>query len=558
MARVGWRESRPESAMSGDAPAAGEGHRALAGGRYRLREVLGEGGMARVYLGWDSRLGVERAIKVLAPQLSSRQDLRVRFEIEARTMARLSHPHVVAVQDVVDDGETVFMVMELVRGGSLWEWVEAHGAMPPSLAVGALRPVVEAIGAAHAQGVVHRDIKPQNILLTAEGQPKITDFGIAQATDHLRDLARTRTGAVMGTWGFMSPEQRTSARRVDGRTDIYALGATLWSLVTGQTPIDLFAAEMDATMLEGLPLGLAEVIRTATRYNPDQRYANADALHAALSALMPQLPSVPPGTPRLGLRIARPAEHRGSPPTLAAATGTSFSTAPRTPAPARRDTDTLMELVQPAAPAPTPAVAPTPPAEVRPRSRRSLLLTLVATFSVLGLALGIGLRGPGEAEVAEAPPVAASPEPPPAHRGRAERRPLQEAPPEAIPAAPPVEEPAPEPVLAEAAPAEPAASPPLPTRASGPAPSATAAPVEARPAPEPEVEMAFIEIVGDATSVELRGEARRYPPGPVLPGHYNVLAAFPNVEGRIKAGEIDLKPGERKRLSCSAAFQKCQ
>lgn len=259
-------------------------------GRYRLIEVMGEGGMATVYRGVDTRLRVARAIKILQPALAARPKIRGRFEDEARTMARLTHPHIVAVQDVDVEGERVFLVMDLLEGGTLWDWVARHGPMPPRLAVDATLPVLDALAFAHRAGVVHRDVKPQNVLLTHDGVPRLTDFGIARID---AEGSGTRTAAVMGTWTYMPPEQRRSAKEVDLRADLYAVGAMLFALVRGEDPPDLFAADLDPSLLAGLPERLAEVIRAATRYQRDERYPDAVSMGQALLACRSDLPEVP-------------------------------------------------------------------------------------------------------------------------------------------------------------------------------------------------------------------------------------------------------------------------
>jgi serine/threonine protein kinase len=272
----------------------------LDNGRYQLQEILGQGGMAIVYKAWDTRLRIDRAIKILAPKVARRKSLRKRFENEARTMARLAHPNIVSVTDVVKEGERFFMVMELVTGGTLWDWVSAHGRMPSQLALDYLIPVLEAMGAAHEAGVIHRDIKPQNIMLTAEGKPKVTDFGIAHVQDLLNTSNLTRTGSVMGTWGYMAPEQRQSAKDVDGRSDIYALGATLYAVVTADLPVDLFAAAQDDEVLDRVPRELHDLVRKATRYRADDRYQDVQEMVAACRSVLTELPPLPEDTPRLG------------------------------------------------------------------------------------------------------------------------------------------------------------------------------------------------------------------------------------------------------------------
>ncbi len=258
-------------------------------GRYRLRAVLGEGGMAIVYRAWDRRLEVDRAVKILQPAMAARPRIRERFHAEARTMARLSHPHIVSVHDVDADGDRVYIVMELLTGGTLWDRVQQRGAMPPVVAVDAVLPALAALGHAHAAGVVHRDVKPQNVLLSDRGVAKLTDFGIARVEDA---DSRTRTAAVMGTWTYMPPEQRNSAKHVDARSDLYAVGAMLWALTHGQEPPDLFAADMDPALLADLPPALAEVVRVATRYRPDDRFEDAAQMASALDACRDALPAL--------------------------------------------------------------------------------------------------------------------------------------------------------------------------------------------------------------------------------------------------------------------------
>ena len=258
----------------------------LANGRYELKRPLGEGGMATVHAAWDTMLHVDRAVKVLSPRLNKSGTLRERFLTEARTMARLSHPNIVQVVDVGIDAERVYMVMELMPAGSLQDWMERDGPLAPHDAGRVARAVLEALVVAHAEGIVHRDIKPQNILLADDGTPKLADFGIA----HVDTRQLTRTGSVMGTLGFMAPEQRISARRVDARADLYAVGTTLFAALTGQMPIDLYASELDEELLVGIPAPLVPVIQRSTRYKPDQRFDDAVQMRQALDLALSQIP----------------------------------------------------------------------------------------------------------------------------------------------------------------------------------------------------------------------------------------------------------------------------
>jgi tRNA A-37 threonylcarbamoyl transferase component Bud32 len=276
----------------------------LCHGRYRLLEILGEGGMAVVYRAFDEHLRVDRAVKLLVPAAVRIPEARARLETEARAMAGLHHPNVVSVYDIRRDDKELFLVMELLSGGTLWDWVRAYGPMPPRLAVQVMLPVLSAVQAAHGAGIVHRDLKPQNIMLDATGAPKVADFGIAHVRTLESDGSFTRTGTVLGTWAFMAPEQRQSARQVDERSDLYALGATLYSLVTAEPPFDLFAADQDSRLLAGIPVALAAIIRQATRYDPDQRYPDTEAMSQVLRRALPDLDSVPEGTPELGVAPA--------------------------------------------------------------------------------------------------------------------------------------------------------------------------------------------------------------------------------------------------------------
>jgi serine/threonine-protein kinase len=260
----------------------------LGNGRYDLREVLGAGGMATVYRAYDRRLQCERAIKVLAPALSERTSIRNRFIAEARMMARLQHPNIVHVDEVVFDEGPVYMVMEMVRRGSLTDILRHHGAMPPRLASAVLQPVLQALAVAHQAGIIHRDIKPHNILMTETGIPKLTDFGIAQIRG--TTTSNTRTNTMMGTLAYMAPEQRSSARRVDGRSDVYSVGATLYTLATLKEPHDIFAQELQSELLAGVHEELATIIRNATRYKPEERYQSARDMLASLRAVHARLP----------------------------------------------------------------------------------------------------------------------------------------------------------------------------------------------------------------------------------------------------------------------------
>jgi serine/threonine protein kinase len=258
----------------------GDQQRTLADGRYELFEVIGTGGMATVYRGRDHRLGVLRAIKVLAPAYAKKKRVRARFEAEARTMAVLDHPNIVRVYDVGSNDKTAWIVMELVEGGSLLDRIDGPGVLVDD-ALSITGSILEALDIAHGHGVVHRDIKPHNILMSTDGIVRITDFGIARSGGPTEE-SFTKTGTIMGTWAFMAPEQRVNAKGVDHTADIYGVGATLFSMATRKTPMDLFAADLDPEMLSAVPEPLLSLIRKSTRYNREERYPSAKAMLEAV------------------------------------------------------------------------------------------------------------------------------------------------------------------------------------------------------------------------------------------------------------------------------------
>jgi len=277
--------------------------------RYRLLSRIGEGGMAGVYRAWDERLRVWRAVKVLLPEYARKKKLRVRFEREAHTMARLEHPNLVRVLDVGNAGQLPFIVMELVPCGTLMQWVERHGAMPSRLAVACALQIGEGLAEVHRHQVIHRDIKPHNVLINEQGVLKLTDFGIAQQADE----GLTRAGSVMGTMGYMAPEQRNDASTVDARADVYGFAATLWKLLTDKPVRDLFMYGEDPSILEGIDEGLAELLMACLCYSRDQRPDSISEVCDALAAVLEELPDDPATTPVLPLTgVIESAEQRAS------------------------------------------------------------------------------------------------------------------------------------------------------------------------------------------------------------------------------------------------------
>jgi serine/threonine-protein kinase len=265
------------------------------GDHYDVEEEIGRGGMSVVYRATDLRLRRDVAVKVLPPDLAFRADVRARFQREAETAARLSHPHIVPIYSVGDRDDIVYLVMALVVGEPLGARLARLGPMPPDEARDILRAVADALAYAHSRGVVHRDIKPDNILLDAEsGRPMVTDFGIARAAE--ADSRLTVTGTAMGTPTYMSPEQAMGERDLDGRSDIYALGVVAYQMLTGQPPF--VAANTPAMLMKhvserprplaerrhGLPPGLCAAVERALAKRPEDRWPDAGAFRDALIA----------------------------------------------------------------------------------------------------------------------------------------------------------------------------------------------------------------------------------------------------------------------------------
>jgi eukaryotic-like serine/threonine-protein kinase len=272
-------------------------------GRYFLERELGRGGMGIVYLARDVALDRLVAIKLLPPALASSGDLRTRFLREARTAAQLSHPHIVPIHAVEEHASVVFFVMGYVDGETLGERVRRAGPLPSADAMRVMQEVAWALAHAHARGVVHRDVKPDNILLEREtGRAMVTDFGIARAAASTTPA----DGIVTGTPQYMSPEQ-ARGEPVDGRSDLYSLGVTFFFAVTGRLPIDAPTAAALVVRLTTesapsvtsvrsvVPTTLARVIDRCLDATPAGRFASAgdlaETLRTALSA-RPETPAV--------------------------------------------------------------------------------------------------------------------------------------------------------------------------------------------------------------------------------------------------------------------------
>jgi beta-lactam-binding protein with PASTA domain/tRNA A-37 threonylcarbamoyl transferase component Bud32 len=258
--------------------------------RYRIEREIAHGGMAEVYLARDESLDRLVALKALFPEYAREPSFVERFRREAQAAANLNHPNIVAIYDWGQESGTYFIVMEYVEGRSLRDLIRSEGALDPGQAADITAEIASALAFAHRSGVVHRDVKPGNVLLTRAGTVKVTDFGIARAgtSDGL-----TQTGSVMGTATYFSPEQ-AQGLAVDGRSDVYSVGVVLYELVCGVAP---FIAESPVSVAykhvreepippsqrtAGIPPALEQIIMTALAKDPELRYQSADDLRADL------------------------------------------------------------------------------------------------------------------------------------------------------------------------------------------------------------------------------------------------------------------------------------
>src|SRR6195256_1832501 len=208
------------------------------GDAYTIEGEIGRGGMGVVYRARDERLQRRVAIKVLPPELAFSSEIRARFTREAQTAARLSHPHIVPIHDVGEGQGIVYFVMGLIEGESLAARIRRRGRLPAEETRRIIRETADALSAAHALSVIHRDIKPDNILLEGtRGRVVVTDFGIAKALSSTTGGATlTATGVAIGTPHYMSPEQAAGDREIDGRSDIYSLGVVAYQMLVGELP----------------------------------------------------------------------------------------------------------------------------------------------------------------------------------------------------------------------------------------------------------------------------------------------------------------------------------
>jgi hypothetical protein len=367
-------------------------------GAYRLDDILGRGGMGVVYRAEHVHLGRVVALKVLAPELSSNEDFRGRFLRESRLAAALDHPNVVTVYDAGDVDGSLFLAMQMIGGEDLAGVLRSRGALEPQEALRMLAQVANALDAAHAAGLVHRDVKPGNVLVD-DARCYLTDFGLTKRTQ--ADMtAMTATGVFLGTPDYAAPEQ-ISASRVDGRADVYALGAMLHECLTGSRPFprDAQIAVIYAQLHEppprpsevrpGLPSAIDHVVERAMAKAPSQRYATCGELIAAARQALEGQATAP-------RQVPRPAP-----------------VAPVETAPAPEPVPTPPPSVAPPRTAATAAIPPAPPAHHtyragRQRSRAPLLglaAAVLIAVVVAAVLLGGGDDGGSSSDESESSPA---------------------------------------------------------------------------------------------------------------------------------------------------------
>ncbi|GAA2514035.1 Stk1 family PASTA domain-containing Ser/Thr kinase [Streptomyces longisporus] len=370
-------------------------------GRYRVDARIAVGGMATVYRALDTRLDRVLALKVMHPTLAADGTFVDRFIREAKSVARLAHPNVVQVFDQGTDGSYVYLAMEYVAGCTLRDVLRERGALQPRAALDILEPVLAALGAAHRAGFVHRDMKPENVLIGDDGRVKVADFGLVRSVDTVTNT----TGTVLGTVSYLAPEQIEHGT-ADPRVDVYACGVVLYEMLTGDRP---HGGDSPATVLykhihedvpppsaavPGLAYRLDELVASATARTPDLRPQDAVALlaqarevRAALSA--DQLDALPPQ--------AFAGDHRSISEDRTSVIPRAL-TVPR-PLPVNEDEDRLHRTSRLETP------PPLPPRRRGAPSRRGPLAVVVAVLLMLGVGTGVWYINSGQ--FTKVPPVLA-------------------------------------------------------------------------------------------------------------------------------------------------------
>jgi serine/threonine protein kinase len=344
-------------------------------GDYRLEAMLGRGGMGEVYRAYDTRHDRVVALKVLSTELAADRNYRERFRREAHLCARLNEPHIVPIHRYGEIDGRLFLDMRLVPGRDLAQVLEAEGTLPPQRAVSIVGQVARALDAAHADGLVHRDVKPSNIRLTEEDDDfaYLLDFGIARSLTDADGPALTMTGAALGSVDYMAPE-RFLEQPLDERVDVYSLACVLYECLTGRRPFvgDGLAALMYAhlkvdapapsTVQRAVPRALDDVVKKGLAKDPDERYATAGAFASAARKAVSAPPSRPqvvvPQAPKTSILQRPVTAPELQPPTSAIPAAAPRIPAQRTPAPHPAAPAAPASRIDFSAPPPRPPSAP--------------------------------------------------------------------------------------------------------------------------------------------------------------------------------------------------------
>jgi eukaryotic-like serine/threonine-protein kinase len=287
-------------------------------GRYEVEELVGHGGMSSVYKARDALLERHVALKILHAQYSADDDFVERFKREARSVAQLQHPNIVTVIDRGEEDGRQYIVFEYIEGENLKERVVRKGRLEVEEALEIALEVARGLAFAHQNGLVHRDVKPQNVLLNGDGRAKVTDFGIARTVDV---DGMTQTGTILGTSNYIAPEQ-ASGQRVDAHSDVYALGVVLYELLAGDVPFpgENFVAvamkhmhDVPPNLLEvrrNVPPRVAAAVDRALEKDPEQRFPTMDAFAAELGSCLAELESGEPGDATMVIPARKRSEPR--------------------------------------------------------------------------------------------------------------------------------------------------------------------------------------------------------------------------------------------------------
>lgn len=356
-------------------------------GRYRIEARIAAGGTSTVYRALDQRLDRPVAVKVMDARYAGDQQFLTRFSLEARAVARLKDPGLVAVYDqglgTGQDNGQPFLVMELIDGGTLRELLNERGPMPPHAVVAVLRPVLGALAVAHRAGLVHRDIKPENILIGRDGEVKIADFGLVRA---VAAAGITSASVILGTAAYLSPEQVRDGT-ASPASDVYGIGVLTYELLTGRTPFSgdstlaVAYQRLDrdvpppSAAIDGVPPEFDALVAHATAREPADRYADAGQLARDLDVIADQLqlPAFRVPAPR------RAAEHHGAPQptrqfTRGLPAGADGADQPPDPAPSGRFAGIALSEF----------------ALARQHARRMVLIWLAVVFALTGLVAAVG------------------------------------------------------------------------------------------------------------------------------------------------------------------------